>query len=918
MKLFKVLLIQSVLLLLLNFSASAQSDTAVLNHIMRKTTKLATDYPIEKVYLHLDKPYYAAGDTIWFKAYLTVDHHQLSNLSRVINVLLMSSRDSLIESLKLQVKNGVAWGSIPLPSTSVKKGNYRIIGYTNWMNNNDLRYFFNKIIPVGDAINNDVATQVNLKSSIANKLTKISAGVTYKDGNGAPYVQKRVSWTVEKDDETIAKGKGETDKNGFIDISFINTKKVGLDSASIVAVIDNGEHKQFTNTFPLNTVVETNDFQFFAEGGQLISGIKSKVAFKAITPKGLGIDAKGTIVDNTNTVVAEFSSSHLGMGAFDFTPLDGKNYTAKVTFADGTTATPDLPKIETGAIGLGLDNTNADTLKLKIQADPSFLQNYQGKTFFIIAKCSGIICFAAKTQLQSAIYYASIPKSKFPTGIVQVTLFTWDGDPISERIAFIQHKEDMLNISLNSDKPSYLTRQKVSLNVSAKANNVPTEGSFSVTVVDDSKVPYSEDSETTILSYLLLTSDITGYIEKPNYYFSHQDAKTHADLDVLLLTQGYRRFSYDGIMNEKYPAIRFLPENGITLSGTLRQSNGIPVFNGNVRLLIPDKNISVNAITNADGKFGFQNVVFQDSSKVTISARNNTKSNDMVVTFDGEQAQRLPANVNKPDYVTNIDSTLSAYIKNSKLQNSYSTTLKEVVIRDRKIEKPTVSHRDYGSLTSLSAIADHTILASQLEGCLTPLECIQSLAMGLTYQDGNFYVTRNIGQGKKIPVAIFLRGQFVDVNAIQSLNPKEIESVEIFVKDELGLINSTYGTDGALVINMKKSPESQGTKVSLADLKTMLPQPNEINFSPKGYAKVRTFYIPRYSGPAETQSKKVDTRSTIYWNPNVVTDKTGAANLEYFNADGVGSYRAIIEGIDKDGNIGRTIYRYTVKKLNGR
>jgi len=166
-----------------------------------------------------------------------------------------------------------------------------------------------------------------------------------------------------------------------------------------------------------------------------------------------------------------------------------------------------------------------------------------------LAKASGVICFAAKTQLQNQIYYAKVPKTKFPTGIVQVTLFTSDGEPISERIAFIQH-HDQLNLSISSDHPDYTTRQKVKLNISAKSNSQPDEGNFSISVIDDSKVPYDENAETTILTNLLLTSDITGYIEKPNYYFNHPDEKTAGDLDVLMQTQGYRRFSYDNILND--------------------------------------------------------------------------------------------------------------------------------------------------------------------------------------------------------------------------------------------------------------------------------------------------------------------------------------------------------------------------------
>jgi hypothetical protein len=526
-----------------------------------------------------------------------------------------------------------------------------------------------------------------------------------------------------------------------------------------------------------------------------------------------------------------------------------------------------------------------------------------------VAKSSGVICFAAKTLLPSAVYGASIPKNKFPTGIVQVTLFTDDGEPISERIAFINH-HDLLNLSVAGDKPNYTTRQKVRLNITAKNGSQPAEGSFSMSVIDDAKVPFDENAETTILTNLLLTSDIKGYIEKPNYYFNNPTAQTDADLDILLQTQGYRRFSYDGIMNNKFPAIGYLPEKGIDISGTLRASSGIPVFKGNVRLIISDKNYSANAITDADGRFKFSNLVFLDSAKVTLSARNNEKADNLVLTVDNDLAQRIPVNVNKNDEVLNIDSTLSAYLKNSKVQFKGTNTLKEVVIKDTKIVK-LASHRDYSALASLGAEADHTIPGSELKGCNAPLECIKGLAFGMTFVDGQFYVTRDYTQGKRTPAEIFLNDKPGDVNMLSTIGPDEIESVEIFTKDELGLINSAYGTNGVIVVNLKK--KEAGTKISMQDLKALLPKQNEVTFSPKGYAAVRTFYLPRYSGPRESQTNKVDTRSTIYWNPNIVTDKTGTAAVEFFNADGTGTYRAIIEGIDNDGNIGRQVFKYTVK-----
>jgi hypothetical protein len=910
MKLIKVLFAQLLFVIAFYLPGFAQNDLSVLNKIMTKTAKVYNDIPIEKVYLHFDKPYYAVGDTIWLKAYLTIDYHKPSPLSKIVYVNILGPRDSLVQSLKLQIKNGVAWGNITLSPYSYKKGNYRVVGYTNWMNNNGPAYFFNKNITIGDVINNNtIATQISLKSTVVNKFPKISAGISYKDDDGKPYISKKVSWSVIKDDEAIIKGKGETDKNGFIDISFVNNKKYNLDSVSIVTVIDNGNRKQISSSFPLKSVAKPNDMQFFPEGGELLVGVRSKIAFKAIKPDGLGIDVKGTITDNNNNVVTEFSSSHLGMGFFLLTPEDGKTYTAKVTFADGSTAVPDLPKIQTGGINLGIDNIDPDVLKLKLQADVPFFQAYKDKTFFILAKSDGIIFYAAKMPLVSQVYNANIPKSKFPTGIVQVTLFSPDGDPLSERVAFIQHN-DQLNLTINSDHPSYATRQRVKLNILAKNNDQPAEGNFSIAVVDDSKVPYDENAETTILTYLLLTSDIKGYIEKPNYYFNHPDEKTMADLDVLMQTQGYRRFSYDGILNDKYPQVYFAPEQGINITGTLRASNGIPVYKGNVHLSIRDKNHYENAITDAEGHFRFSNLVFLDSAQVVISARDNSRASDLVLTVDGEHSQAIPVNYNVPDATLNIDSALNPYLKNSKIQFNNTHVLKEVIIKDTKIVK-TASHLDYGTLSSLSYQPDHLINGSQLKDCNSVLECLKALAMGMTFDNENFYVFSDYSRGKKIPAQVFIKGMPVDVNYLATLDANNIESVEIFLKDDLGLVNSAYSSNGAIVVNLKKAPEA--TKISYRELKDLLPKRNEVTFMPKGYAAIKSFYLPRYNGPREAQTNPTDIRSTIYWNPNIITDKTGTALLEYFNADGKGTYRAIIEGIDKDGNIGRQVYRYTVK-----
>jgi hypothetical protein len=444
--------------------------------------------------------------------------------------------------------------------------------------------------------------------------------------------------------------------------------------------------------------------------------------------------------------------------------------------------------------------------------------------------------------------------------------------------------------------------------VSAKNKAVPAEGNFSVSVVDETTVSFDEEADNTILSHLLLTSDLKGYIEKPNYYFIHHDGKTISDLDILMLTQGYRRFSYKNIIADKIPPAAFLPEQGIDISGILRTNTGIPVAKGNIRLLIPDKNFSTQTTTDMSGNFRFSNVLVSDSSKVTLNARDNTNSNNLVISVDGTLAPPSTQYINPVGAIANIDSTLKPYLQNAKKQFS-SRNLKEVVIKSEStVKKP--SHEDYPALRLLNADPDHLIPGERFKDCNQFVNCLITAAMGLTTENNNLYVTRDYNSGKKVPVQIYVDGMPVDYNYLYNVNSNAVESVEIFTKDGLSGINRSTGTNGVLVVNMKKQPK--GEKITKDQFLDMLPKFNVVEYIPGGYNITREFYSPRYDNPSNS-SVGVDRRSTIYWNPNVITDKTGNTALEFFNADGTGSYRAIIEGIDKNGNIGRYVYHYKVQ-----
>ncbi|SDJ28690.1 hypothetical protein SAMN04487898_102173 [Pedobacter sp. ok626] len=892
----------------LQLSALAQQDSVVLDNILKKTKKVNDERPVEKVYLHFDKPYYSVADTMWFKAYLTMEQNLPSLLSKIVYVDVINNKDSLIQTIKLPVVGGVAAGYIPLSPGTYQQGNYYVKAYTMWMLNFSDDYFFSKTIPIGEAIEKQINTLLSYKTTETDKTQVIDAVIQFKNRDNQIQANKIVNWRVLSNYDVVAKGKGTTDQSGFLRIKIDPRKSDKIKIGELITDINITEKGVVTSTFKLKpTTAAAYDLQFFPEGGELIAGIASRIGFKAINGNGSGIELKGSVVDNSGTKLSDFSSTHLGMGSFYINAEAGKTYKANVTFSDGTTKSFDLPKTLESGIVAQVNNTDSLLFNLKIVANDAYFEANKNKNLFIVATNGTVVYYAAKTKLNSQVTAAKIPKDKFPAGIVQITLFSETGEPVSERLAF-NYQPHGIKLSLKTDLATYKPRQKVKLAVTAKNGAQFADGNFSIAVTDEQKVPVDENSEITILSSLLLTSELKGYIEKPNYYFNKTNAKKLADLDVLMLTQGFRRYAYKEILAGKFPPITFLPEQSMALTGTLRDRTGMPVRKGNLRLTVPGTRIGVETITSPSGIFAFQNLNFPDSSEVVISAKYNPNGNNLMVLLDGQPAPQIGKNPYPAQEVTNIDSTLSAYLNNSKRQYSYLRQLKEVKIEGAKAKRP--SHADYPALSGLSSISGTLIEGDRFKDCNMLTMCLQTMATGLIFYENNFYVNRDYQQGSRVPVQIFLNGMPIDYFGLASVQSSEVENVEVFTKDELGTVNRMYNTNGVLVINTKKAPK--GTKMSMEEFKKLIPDPSVLKIRPKGYSKQREFYSPKYVNAAATYNFN-DLRSTIYWNPKVMTTADGGLSLEYYNADGKGTYKAVIEGVDKNGNVGRFVYRYTVK-----
>ncbi|MDF3078908.1 MAG: TonB-dependent receptor [Sphingobacteriaceae bacterium] len=880
------------------------TDDDPLKTLLARLDKFRTEYPQEKVHLHFDKPYYTIGDTIWFKAYVVnAEENQLSAMSKILYVDLINERDSVKKSLRLPITTGLSWGDFTL-TDSLKEGNYRIRAYTNWMRNFGEEFYFDKTFSVGNALTSTILTNVNYTFTQVGSNQKVDAVINYTEVDGKPMANKDVSYEVQLDFRNIAKGKGVTDADGNLKISFTNNQPFILKSGKINTSMKIADKQYVYKSLPVKSTSNSVDVQFFPESGILVDSVRSKIGFKAVNSSGLGEQIKGYLVDKDNTKIAEIKSEHAGMGSFSFTPVGGQPYTAVINFADGSEKRILLPASVPEGYVLSVSNVDTANLYVKILSSRRLAS---GKDITLIAQQNGVVKYVSKARFDNPVMSALIPKNRFSTGILQLTLFESYNQPVAERLTFIDHN-DLLNIKIATDKTSYGKREKVRMDAEVtNALNKPVTGSFSVAVTNMSKVPVDEASEITILSNLLLTSDIKGYVENPNYYFLEPTAQRAKELDNLMLTQGWRRLEWKNVQSETLPALVFKPEQSISISGKVVTPSGNPVPGGKVTLFATKgSGLIIDTITDSEGRFRFDNLAFVDTTKFLVQARNAKDKKNVEIELDRVPGQIVTKNKNSPDVQININSTLAPYL--AARRNDFDQMRKAglfgqtIVLSEVKITEKKAAVQNSSNLNG-AGNADAVIKAEDLQTCVDLSQCLQGRVAGLIVSGGVAYLTRSRSLSGPIPMQIILDGMNVGSDMLSSINPQDVETIEVLKSGAYTAIYGMQGGGGVLVIT---------TKSGKANTSYAKYAPGVITYSPQGYYLSRQFYSPNYDNPKEN-TLRPDLRTTVYWNPNFVSSKEGKISFNFFTADSPGTYRAVIEGLDVNGTLGRKAITFIVK-----
>ena len=804
------------------------------NPLFASLQKWTDSIPQEKAYLHMDKPYYAVGDTIWFKGYLTTgSRHRLSPLSGAVYVDLIDDQDQAVKTLKLPADSGTVAGDLILDE-DIKAGSYRVRVYTQWMRNAGEDYFFNRTITIGNP----------LQSEKDRKILK-------------PTRQQQL---------------------------------------------------------------RQPDVQFFPEGGELVNNITSRVGFKAVGSNGLGVDIGGTITDNENTEIARLNTLHAGMGIFLLKPLPGKTYTAHIKFADSTTKSIPLPMALNEGYVLNVYQPGADSILVRVQASATL----QHSTVNLIAHSSGEVIYTSQVQINSAVTSIWLDKRSFPGGIAQFTLFDTQNQPLNERIAFIRNNDNM-QLGIKADKVTYKSKEHVQLELAAKGSDgIPDAADFSIAVIDESKVPVDENSESTIFSNILLSADLKGYIEKPNYYFTADSDKVNRALDNLMLTQGYRRFEWK-LLDSVIKAKPIFKAEGVksTIAGTVTDLRNRPLPNAAVLLVSLNARINRTTLADANGRFKFDNLLFADSAKFAVQARDLKNTDHAIITLDSIPKIKIATHQNLAD-INIIKANLQKAEDGGGPAKLTDHILKQVNIKGKKINVDN-SSEEVAPQSSLKLpdeqSADQIITILNPEDYPSMLHFLQGRLPGIHIEIGRdgyhhligvrpsdnlFHTTSKTDplEGKNISVGI--DGESLDAAALDralmgGLRPEDVAKI-LVVRTNQAMVSYLGGHNNAGFVLILTKPKYKRKQYN----------PGIANISPKGYNKVRQFYSPRYERP-DGENKQPDLRSTIYWNPYVNTDATGRATVDFYNANGPGKYTVVVEGINAAGELGRQVYKYTVE-----
>jgi Large extracellular alpha-helical protein len=677
------------------------------------------------------------------------------------------------------------------------------------------------------------------------------------------------------------------------DSSFLYTKELSIISAQKAG--DKLLPSSRGKTDTAKTILNPTILKFFPEGGDLVQGIESLVAFKATDQYGLPINVAGNIFNSDGKKITSFSSIHDGMGSFLLLPATGEQYKAVWNDDLGQIHQLILPSAKPSGIGLQVINLGKH-LEFKIIRSPD-MPSYS--YVYVVAQINQRLLYMAKVSLKNASATGLIPLGNVAPGITQVTVFSPDEQPLAERIVFANSSRYSFITELTSPVTDVGKRQRNVIEI-----NIPDTlaCNLSVSVTDADLNPVEEEDN--IYSHLLLTGDIKGYVHNPAYYFSNASDSVASHLDLVMMTNGWRRFKWEMVLAGQFPKIRYKPEDYISIQGQVLGLNKSLPAGKEISAIIELKNNNRQLLSipiQENGSFMISGLIFYDTAKFFYQL-NNDKNRSLTSKASFEIKNDILKD--PPDFQPgnsvlfslNDTGTISLikYKQNFDQQLEIRGTqntkvLKTVVVTALKKTKKEMADEEYTS-GLFSGGGDHIFIPEEDPSFLSSknvLNFLRGKIGGLVIGAGYEITWRGF------PTMIFIDEiREEDLTRITALRMSDIAMIKVFNPPFYGAVGG--GPGGAIAIYLKRK----------ADIHPAAKGLDYVNIS--GYSIVKEFYSPDYSKPVSTNTNEPDFRTTLYWNPFVFIDKNHRSiSLPFYNNDITKKMKVIIEGCNDEGRLTR-------------
>ncbi len=510
--------------------------------------------PNTRVFIVTDKTLYTPGESVWLTAFVREGAALApvtSQQGEAVTVELLDPKGAPAATIRLELdKHGLAKGDFQL-TDAMPGGLYKIRAFTDRMR---ARKDDSAVAPFSKLLTVQALTLPRVKLTLDFPRKGYGPGdevlVLLKafGNDNQPLTGRVATFSAQVAGVAVANGKATVGLDGTTALRFTLPKDLtSPDGVLTVTLPHEGLTESVARAVPI--VLNNIRLDLLPEGGDLVDGLAGRVAVRASDEHGEPTDVAGGVYDDRNKRLITFRSSHDGLAIFDLTPAAGRSYHVRLTEPVAGEKRYPVPAALPGGLGLHVERQQNQGLPISV------LSTVQERVLVVGVQRGEIVIERTLSVRPGRSTEFELPLEKLAPGVLQLTLFDSKKIARAERLAFI-NADKKLRLTITPTKEKYAPREKVTLRVQAldeRGLPVPN-AALAVRVIDDQNLAFADDKQSTLASWLLAEADLHGTVHEPRWYFEPEHAKeAPAALDLVLLTHGWRRFTWETLLAETKP-----------------------------------------------------------------------------------------------------------------------------------------------------------------------------------------------------------------------------------------------------------------------------------------------------------------------------------------------------------------------------